>query len=523
MFYYWREIFVAMEALFGLSLFSSLLLGLLVILLSFIFWVSKRQDYFKNHNIPFAKSPPLLGAFSDSVLGKLSFYDNVVTLCNRPELKDKPFFGMFLFHKPALVINDPELIKQILVKDFNSFTNRYTSSDTHDPLGYFMLFSVKNSLWKKLRGKLSPFFSSGKLKTMYYLLDKISTDLNKHIHIRLDKDNKVELEMKELAALYSTDVIASCAFGVEANSLENPDGEFRKAGKTIFEMTWWRSLELPAFFMMPQVMKFFGFQTFSKFGSEFIRGSITDVIDARVKNGNKRNDLIDTLIELKKSDDTLSDDMLIAQAAVFFTAGYETSSATQSFALYEMVKNNDIQQRLRNEIKDMLQRTGGKVTYDAVMSTDMPYLHQVVYETLRKYPIFAALDRECVNPAGYSLEPFSDFKIPYGMPIYIPIFAIQRDAKNFPDPLKFDPDRFSPENIGNIKPFTNFPFGVGPRNCVGERFGLMQVKTGIVKILKDFRLEPTANTPKEVTLEKKAMLIQPEKGLYLNLVKDPLY
>lgn len=171
----------------------------------------------------------------------------------------------------------------------------------------------------------------------------------------------------------------------------------------------------------------------------------------------------------------------------------------------------------------MLVRTGGQVTYDAVMNTaEMPFLHQVVFETLRLYPILPVLDRECVNPDGYSLEPFSDFKIPYGMPIYIPIYGIQRDERYFPKPLVFDPERFAPENINNIQQFTNFPFGAGPRNCIGERFGLMQVKTGIVKILKDFRLEPAARTPKKIVLAKKAMLVQSETGLYFNLIKDPL-
>jgi cytochrome P450 family 6 len=172
----------------------------------------------------------------------------------------------------------------------------------------------------------------------------------------------------------------------------------------------------------------------------------------------------------------------------------------------------------------MLARNDGKVTYDAVMSTkEMPFLHQIIQETLRLYPVLPMLDRVCIRPDGYSLEPFSDFKIPYEMPIYIPIYAMQRDEKYFPDPLKFNPDRFSPENIGSIQPFTYFPFGAGPRNCIGERLGLMQVKTGLVKILMDFCLEPTVNTPKKIVLEKKAMLVQSEKGLFLNLVKDPLF
>lgn len=145
-------------------------------------------------------------------------------------------------------------------------------------------------------------------------------------------------------------------------------------------------------------------------------------------------------------------------------SGFETSSATQSFALYHVGQDEEIQDRLRSEIKDMLIRTDGQVTYDSVMNTqEMPYLHQIVYETLRIYPILPILDRECISREGYSLEPFSDFKVPYGMPIYIPTFAIHRDERNFPEPMKFDPDRFSPENIGKIKPFTNFPFGTGER------------------------------------------------------------
>lgn len=122
--------------------------------------------------------------------------------------------------------------------------------------------------------------------------------------------------------------------------------------------------------------------------------------------------------------------------------------------------NDKIQDQVRSEIKQMLVKNEGKVTYDSMMNaTDMPYLQQVINETLRLYPILPVMDRECIKPDGYSLEPFSDFKIPCGMPIYVPVFAIHRDEKNFPDPMKFDPDRFSPENIHNIKPYTHFPFG----------------------------------------------------------------
>lgn len=92
----------------------------------------------------------------------------------------------------------------------------------------------------------------------------------------------------------------------------------------------------------------------------------------------------------------------------------------------------------------MLINTNGEVNYFSVMDhTQMPYLHQIVLETLRLYPVLPYIDRECTDPNGYTLEPLSEFKIPFKMTVFIPIFGIHRDEKHCPNPMKFDPDRFS--------------------------------------------------------------------------------
>lgn len=313
------------------SFITQYFFAILIILVTILYGISYRQNYFKRHNIPYIKSTPFLGAFWDVIQKKMGFYDKVLDLCDRPEVKDKPFFGMFVFHKPAIMINDPELIKRVLVKDFNDFAEHYSSSDNHDPLGYYNLFGAKHDLWKKIRTRLSPFFSSGKLKMMYYKLDKISDDLNQYIHRKLGSSDKVELEIKEISALFTTDVIASCAYGVEANSLENPEGEFRCAGRAHLKYALKRQLELTAYFMLPQIMKLFNFSFFAKETQKFIKSTIPHVIKERMKSGNKRHDLIDTLIELKSKDETLTDEILMAQAAVFFAAGRKLLFGSCSF------------------------------------------------------------------------------------------------------------------------------------------------------------------------------------------------
>ena len=331
---------------FAKSLIMQLLVALSVIVLTIAVWIWHRQSYFLNHGIPYLNSLPMLGAFSETVLGQCGIFDNVKNIYFSDKLKEMSFFGIFLFHKPSLFIKDPALIKLIMVKDFQHFTNRHGSSQDHDPVGETNLFFAKNPLWKKLRGKLTPFFSSVKLKTMFYILDKVGDDLNKFINNKLNDNDRVELELKELSALYLTDVIASCAFGVEANCLENPNGDFRRIGKELFNFTLYRGFELLSVFMLPEITKFFGFQQFTKVGTDFMTKTIRHVIREREREGIKRNDLIDTLIEIKNSDmkaDTdgkkpITEDMLIAQAAIFYAAGYETSSSTQTFALYETVK-----------------------------------------------------------------------------------------------------------------------------------------------------------------------------------------
>lgn len=206
-------------------------------------------------------------------------------------------------------------------------------------------------------------------------------------------------------------------------------------------------------------------------------------------------------------------------SAAFYVAGFETSATAQSFALYEMAKNQEVQDRVKSEICEMLAKNDGKMTYHGIIH-EMPYLDQVINETLRIYPILAVLDRECVNPDGYSLEPFSDFKIPRGMPVYIPIFPMQRDEKYFPDPMKFDPDRFSDK--GTVTPFTHMPFGIGPRICIGERLAIFNLKMAIVKLLREFRVEKAESTPEEIVLLKEAAMIQADKPLKLIYVLSPL-
>lgn len=243
------------------------------------------------------------------------------------------------------------------------------------------------------------------------------------------------IRIKDICARFTTDLIATTAFGVKANSLKNTKSEFFKHNMAIFEINWSRALDSAIIFLLPALASIARVKFFSRKSSEFIYKTVTYVLSEREKSGLHRNDLIDILLALKREaaekgeNMTKEMDFLVAQAAVFQTAGFETSSSTMSLTLYELALNTDLQDRLREEVKEYF-GDEDHISYERIQ--EMPYLTQVVNETLRKYPIAGYAERECTQPMSgekFTLEPYFDLEVPNGMPFYIPTLAIHRDAK----------------------------------------------------------------------------------------------
>lgn len=280
--------------------------------------------------------------------------------------------------------------------------------------------------------------------------------------------------------------------------------------------------------MFPELAKFLKSTIMGKYADHFLYTVAPKIIEEREKSGQKRNDLIDILIEMKKdlkpeAPSHTVEHMLISQIATFLQAGYETTSAAMTFTFHELSKNQEIQCQLRNEIKEVLAKNNGKISYEVVaFSSEMPYLHQVVQEGMRLYQSVPVLERKCTNPDGYSLEPFGNFHVPFGMSVQIPIFAFTRDEKYFPEPLKFNPERFSAENIHKFPSCSNIPFGTGPHNCIGEKLALIEIKIAICSVLKSFRVEATERTSKEIIFDKNSLTMRSAETIFLNFIKDPL-
>jgi cytochrome P450 family 9 len=181
---------------------------------------------------------------------------------------------------------------------------------------------------------------------------------------------------------------------------------------------------------------------------------------------------------------------------------------------YDLALNPDVQQKLFKEIAATNEELGGKnLNYDALQK--MKYLDMVISEGLRKWPPAPAIDRFCVKEYKLKLDDRAEFTIEKGKYCWLPIYALQHDPKYWPNPEKFDPERFSDENKHNINAGAYIPFGVGPRNCIGSRFALMESKAVLYYMLLNFSFDATAKTEIPLIFSKTFFAFQAKNGVHL--------
>lgn len=506
-------------------IFGSALIDLLAVVTAIIIiiatYIHRTYQYFKRINIPHEKPRFPWGNVSNPATRQISMGEQFRNFYFKFKREGYNHGGVYLSVTPMYMPIKMDYIKNILAKDFYNFVDRgIYVNEKKDPLGAH-LFAIGGIKWKNLRAKLTPTFTSGKMKQMFQTLTDCGIILEKYMEEKIKDDQP--LDIKEILGCFTTDIIGSCAFGLECNSFKEPDSPFRYYGKRIFVATKLQALRGTFSFNFPNAARFLGFRTLSKDITDFFFDVVEKAVTYREKNNIVRKDFLQLLIDLKNTDNkdniggdgkSLTMNEIAAQSFVFFVAGFETSSTTMNFALYELAVNQEIQNKVRNEINSVLAKYGGNVTYEAI--NEMKYMQQVIDETLRMYPPVPILTRVCEN----------DYKIPgenvileKGTKVLISVYGIHYDEEYYPNPTKFDPERFGEENKKRRHPYAHLPFGEGPRICIGLRFGLMQTKVGLTYLLKNFKFTVNEKTNQPLKMYPRSFVLSPDGGIWLNAQK----
>ncbi|XP_028048380.1 cytochrome P450 9e2-like isoform X1 [Monomorium pharaonis] len=506
------------------STFVLLLVTLIVIgVLKIISVLHHAFFYWKNKGLPYM--PDSFSSFLMNwkvVLGYTTFSDYCQYMYSYfPNAK---YIGIVDFVTPGVLLRDPKLIKEIMVRDFEHFPDhRPVFDESVDPLFSKSLSALRGDRWREMRNILSPSFTASKMKFIFELISKCSRDF---VNYLVDHPELCQaIETKGAFRRYATDVIATTAFGINVNSMKDRDNEFYVRGVEATKFPTGVLIMIKFIFIKscPRLAKSLGMSFFPPATLKFFMKIVGETVKAREEQGIVRPDMIHLLLQARNKENASTHKMalmdIVSQAFIFFLAGFETFSTLISFVAHELAVNQDIQDRLREEIQQYLTKENGEISYESL--SKMTYMDMVVSEALRKYPPVIFLDRVCTKK--YELPPaqpgYKNVIIEPDNVLLFPAYALHHDSKYFPNPSKFDPERFSEQNKDNILPYSYLPFGEGPRKCIGNRFALMETKILIARLLQKFTLKTTEKTVEPIVFSKNEFSLHPVNGFWISLEK----
>ncbi|CAG9858344.1 unnamed protein product [Phyllotreta striolata] len=488
---------------------TDVIIGISTIAIIIYLYVKHQYSYWKRLGVPQLKPTFPLGNYQFALPKGLQMGAYTDHYYRAFKKMGAPYGGVYIGLTPNLVITDADVAKTILVNDFNNFTDRNMYSSKHQPLSVNLL-SQKGDEWKSSRAKFTALFTTSKLKLFIDFASQGKQDLITYLdHFA---DGKKDVAIHQVTSLFVADIISMILFGINANSFNSENTDFKNFGRAVFDsFTPLFQLKLLMTHCYPKLAQFLGIGNLQKEIEDFGNAYVPKAVEYRMKNNVRGTDFLQLLIDAKEAGMDLTMDEMVSQSFIFMSGGLETSSSSSMIALYELAKNEEYQTKVREEIYRIKEKYEGKTSYDSLM--EHTYLQQVLSEVLRLYPLITNVYRVCVQ--DYTMQG-RDLVIEKGTPVIFPLIGFHRDPDYFPEPLKFDPSRFDDKNN---KHKGYFPFGAGPRNCVAARLGIIQSKLAIVAIIENYEISLSPKTPEALELVENTFTLSFKNDIYLKLKK----
>ncbi|MDB5281116.1 MAG: cytochrome, partial [Bacteroidota bacterium] len=386
------------------------------------------------------------------------------------------FKGVFMITSmftKIMVVDDPEYIKHIMQDNNKNYLKWFNNDVLKMLLGNGLLTS-EGEFWRKQRRLAQPAFHRERLAGMVNAMVDCTREQIEKMEVMPQKNN-VDVSMEMMAL--TLNIVARAMFSSEVKSaIDIVSHEIETTSQLIMDR-FKTPFRLPNWVPTPTNLR-------ERKSIENLNNVLNPIIQTRRKSTGQFHDLLAMLMEAKDEDtgEQMSDQQLRDETMTIFLAGHETTAVALSWLWYLLDQNPVEAQKLYDEIDTVLQ--GKTPTLEDLMR--LPYSRLVIDESLRLYPPAWIIGRENIED-----DVIGGHHIPKGYAMLIPAYHIHRDPRLWDQPLVFNPERFRKENIKEKHRFAYFPFGGGPRQCIGNNFALMEMQIILVMMLQKFRFKLT--------------------------------
>lgn len=433
---------------------------------------------------------PILGSTLEMIRDPLGFLDRA----------SRDLGDAVEFHLPGqriYLFNHPDAIEQVLVTERDRLIKDKLTRELSLMLGKGLLVS-EGQFWRKQRKLAQPGFHRERVAAYGDVMVRFAERAVEEWHDGEARD--VHVDMMRL----TLDIVAKTLFGVEIAEVAR---KIEWSLEVLMDRFSGAGIYMPLALPIPS-----NFRT--KKAIEQLDDIVYGIIRERRKTGDT-GDLLSMLIAATADDEEggvkgMDDTQLRDEAMTLLLAGHETTALTLGFALHLLSQHPEVQAKLVKEIDDVL---GDR----AATAADMPklrYAEAVVRESMRLFPPAWALGREAIAPCT-----IGGYHVPAGTQLWVAQWVVHRDPRWFADPLTFSPERWDNDFARSLPKHAYFPFGGGPRVCIGNAFAMMEAVLLLVTIARRFRVAPAPDA-KPMDLAP-SVTLRPKHGVRLVVARAP--
>lgn len=401
--------------------------------------------------------------------------------------------SMRLGPRRIIVINHPDLLEEVLVANHRHYIKHFALRMAKPTLGNGLLTS-EGDFWRRQRKLAQPAFHreriAGYAAAMVGLTERmLQTWQSGQVRDIQDDMMRVTLE-----------IVAKTLFDADVSSDSASASAAMETVMRCFTARIGRLIALPEFVPTPANLRL-------RAAKRQLDAILFAIIAQRRASGEERGDLLSMLLHAQDEDDggRMTDRQLRDEAMTLFMAGHETTANTLAWAWYLLAQHPEAEARLHAELDRVL---GGRApTVDDLPR--LPYAENVITETLRLYPTVWLIGREAIEPTTVG-----GYAVPVGVTVYMSQWVLHRDARFFDNPETFRPERWEDGLIKRIPRYAYFPFGGGPRICIGNTFALMESVLLLATIARRYRLALVPNTQVVVM---PTMTLRPDGGIAMTV------